>query len=113
MDDDLESSGRVDRIFNQISDVKANVASLMATLAAMQDETKANRDRFHRLNDSLQSIVLQLDPIYKAMPSIQAKIQSFDDLKNKGIGVILAASAAGAVLVEAGRYLVSWIHISR
>lgn len=93
------------KIWRELSDIKETIGRTEGLLTAIQNENNANRDRFHKVTDQLQAIVLQLDPIYRALPAMQNEIQSFRDMKNKGVGVILAASAAGAILVEVGRFI--------
>lgn len=96
-------------IYTQLSDMKADVAAVKATLISINDELHGNRDRFHKINDSLQSIVLQLSPLYKAYPEMEKQLRDFNDLKNKGYGILIAASAAGAIMVELGRFIIKFI----
>lgn len=96
-------------LYVQLSDMKADLAAAKATLISINEEIHANRDRFHKINDNLQSIVLQLNPLYKAYPEMDKQIRDFNDLKNKGYGILIAASAGGAIMVEIGRFIVKFL----
>jgi alpha-ketoglutarate-dependent taurine dioxygenase len=100
-------------MWRELSEVKQALAGISATLDGIKTEQGANRECHHQTNNTLQTISSQLSPIVHVMPEMQKKVNEFNDLKNKGLGIIIAASAAGAVLVEVFRVLVDLVHSSK